>query len=193
MHPKEFDDEDELQLRLKRTLALLRVLNGDCSPEALTKLDQTERLAAFSPPPRILQTSDILFDAWALTTIRDRLPGRPPVEPYLHGLSAQDPPQTQVAWRKEVGLITEPLRGQYQPEDLLEDYPLKPHELLRDRSDRIFKRLASLAAANPETPVWFVEQDGTVTPFPLGSLAKDQIQGRTILLPPGAVDFGPVS
>ena len=33
------------------------------------------------------QLSDILFDTWALTTIRDVLPGRPPVEPYLHGIS----------------------------------------------------------------------------------------------------------
>ena len=39
------------------------------------------------PPPTILPTSDILFDAWALTTIRGKLPGRPLVEPYLHGIS----------------------------------------------------------------------------------------------------------
>ena len=31
-----------------------------------------------------------------------QLPGRPPVEPYLHGLSDRDPPETYVAWREEV-------------------------------------------------------------------------------------------
>ncbi len=164
VHPKDFEDNDEYQSRLKRTLVLLRELNGNGNPDALANLDQTERLAAFSPPPTILPSSDILFDAWALTTIRDTLPGRPPVEPYLHGLSEQDPPQTQVAWREEVGLITGALRKQYKPEDLLEDYPLKPHEILRDRSDRVFKHLVSLAAEHPDEPVWLLQQDGTVKP-----------------------------
>ncbi|MGA7495215.1 MAG: type I-U CRISPR-associated helicase/endonuclease Cas3 [Isosphaeraceae bacterium] len=189
VHPKEFDENDEYQSRLKRTLVLLRELNGDGNPDALANLDQTERLAAFSPPPTILPSSDILFDAWALTTIRDTLPGRPPVEPYLHGLSEQDPPQTQVAWREEVGLITGALRKQYKPEDLLEDYPLKPHEILRDRSDRVFKHLVSLAAEYPGEPVWLLQQDGTVKPpLTLGELAskekKDQINSQTVLLPP---------
>ena len=188
LHPKEFDENDEYQSRLKRTLVLLRELNGDGNPDALTNLDQTKRLAAFSPPPTILPVSDILFDAWALTTIRDRLPGRPPVEPYLHGLSEQDPPQTQVAWREEVGLITGALLEQYKSEDLLEDYPLKPHEILRDRSDRVFKHLVSLAAEHPGEPVWLLQQDGTVKPLTLGALAskekKDQINSQTVILPP---------
>lgn len=188
VHPKEFDENDEYQSRLKRTLVLLRELNGDGNPDALANLDQTERLAAFSPPPTILPTSDILFDTWALTTIRDRLPGRPPVEPYLHGLSEQDPPQTQVAWREEVGLITGALLEQYKPEDLLEGYPLKPHEILRDRSDRVFKHLVSLAAEHPGEPVWLLQQDGTVQPLKLGKLAskenKDQINSQTVILPP---------
>ena len=188
VHPKEFDENDEYQSRLKRTLVLLRELNGDGNPDALANLDQAKRLAAFSPPPTILPVSDILFDAWALTTIRDRLPGRPPVEPYLHGLSEQDPPQTQVAWREEVGLITGALLEQYKPEDLLEDYPLKPHEILRDRSDRVFKHLVSLAAERPGEPVWLLQQDGTVKPLTLGELAskekKDQINSQTVILPP---------
>ena len=188
VHPKEFDENDEYQSRLKRTLVLLRELNGDGNPDALANLDQAKRLAAFSPPPTILPTTDILFDSWALTTIRDRLPGRPPVEPYLHGLSEQDPPQTQVAWREEVGLITDALREQYKPEDLLEDYPLKPHEILRDRSDRVFKHLVSLAAERPGEPVWLLQQDGTVKPLTLGELAskekKDQINSQTVILPP---------
>jgi CRISPR-associated endonuclease/helicase Cas3 len=40
---------DDLDLRRQRTLDLLRKLNGDGSPEALSKLDPDERLAAFSP------------------------------------------------------------------------------------------------------------------------------------------------
>ena len=62
VHPKEFDENDEYQSRLKRTLDLLRELNGDGNPDALANLDQAKRLAAFSPPPTILPITDILFD-----------------------------------------------------------------------------------------------------------------------------------
>jgi CRISPR-associated endonuclease/helicase Cas3 len=188
VYPTDLDEQDDYQSRLKRTLDLLRKLNGDGSPEALSKLNQDDRLAAFSPSPTILPVSDILFDAWALTTIRNKLPGRPPVEPYLHGVSPQDPPQTYVAWREEVDLITGPLLGQYMPEDLLEDYPLKPHELLRDRSDRVFKHLVSLSKKQPEKPVWLLDADGTVECLALGELAdkkkEERIHSRTVLLPP---------
>ena len=71
---------------------------------------------------------------------------------------------------------------------MLEDYPLKPHEILRDRSDRVFKHLVSLAAEHPGEPVWLLQQDGTVKPLTLGELAskekKDQINSQTVILPP---------
>ena len=137
VHLLEFDVEEKVAARLKNTLDLLRKLNGDGSPLALGRLDPAERIAAFSPLPQILPASDILFDSWALTTMRGNLPGRPPVEPYLHGVADWEPPQTQVAWREEVREIVGDLRAKHKPEDLLDDYPLKPHELLRDRSDRV--------------------------------------------------------
>ena len=138
--------EDDLVEQARwTTLELLKELprlgeRRSASPLALIQLRNREELkskfkAAFSPEPTILSTSDILFDAWALTTIRGKLPGRPPVEPYLHGLSRWEPPVTHVAWREEVEVInTKPLLEKYKPQDLLEDYPIKPHELLQDRS-----------------------------------------------------------
>ena len=144
VYPKQLDEKDDNESRLKRTLELLRQLNGDGSPAALGKLDEKARLAAFAPLPVFLETTDILFDAWALTTIRGKLPGRPMVEPYLHGIAEWEPPETHVAWREEVGVITGDLLTKYRPEDLLEDYPLKPHELLRDNSSRVFDRLKKL-------------------------------------------------
>src|SRR4051812_6390474 len=104
VHPDEgsLDEKDEYELRRKRTLDLLQRLEGDGSPAALARLSPTDRIDAFAPGPPILPVSDILFDAWALTSVRDALPGRPPVEPYLHGVSEREPPQTHVAWREEV-------------------------------------------------------------------------------------------
>jgi len=187
VYPKQLDEKDDNESRLKRTLELLRQLNGDGSPAALGKLNEKDRLAAFAPLPVFLETTDILFDAWALTTIRGKLPGRPMVEPYLHGIAEWEPPETHVAWREEVGVITGDLLTKYRPEDLLEDYPLKPHELLRDNSRRVFDRLMKLA--RPEIAVWITSDDDTVQITTLGELiegGKDDLNNKTLLLPPTA-------
>ena len=103
------------------------------APPALGKLNANDRVAAFAPPPTVLPATDFLFDAWALTTIKGKLPSRPPVEPYLHGISDYDPPQTTIAWRREVELLTQEIleQNKLEPEEILDLYPLKPHEELR--------------------------------------------------------------
>jgi CRISPR-associated endonuclease/helicase Cas3 len=189
LYPKELDEKDPYEQRRKKTLELLQQLDGDASPAALAQLDPAARQAAFAPTPLILPVTDILFDSWALTTVRGELPGRPPVEPYLHGISGEwQPPETHVAWRAEVGLITDDLSDRYNPEDLLEDYPLKPHELLRDASSRVFERFKRLKAG-AQTPVWLVSPDGPVRVTTLGQVieaGKEELYYRSLLLPPSA-------
>lgn len=194
VYPTKFEEKD-IDVRRTKTLELLKQLNGNGSPAALGDLDLAARLAAFSPQPVILPTSDILFDAWALTTICEKLPGRPPVEPYLHGISEWEPPQTKVAWREEVwGLRREfeddRERKQFQryAADLLADYPLKAHETLADRSDRVFNALKKLAA-KPETPLWIVDNQDALTVSTLGEVIdgdKESLNYMTVLLPPEA-------
>src|SRR6202011_3565486 len=46
----------------------------------------------------------------ALTSIREKLPGRPPVTDWLHGVSGWEPPETYVAWRKDVEIINPELQ-----------------------------------------------------------------------------------
>src|SRR5262249_851044 len=148
-------------------------LNGDASPAALSQLDLAARQAAFAPTPEIPIATDILFDSWALTTIRKELPGRPPVAPYLHGIEDEKKAETYIAWREEVwelrrDLTTDRERKEFEDNaaDLLEDYPLKPHELLRDstyrRNTGVRDKLATLAARHPEYPIWIQEPDGSV-------------------------------
>lgn len=171
--------------------AILKTLPGcdwaegrvDAPPLALRNLKATEdeRRAAFTPELVTLPVSDVLFDAWALTTVRGKLPGRPHVEPYLHGIAEWEPPETYVAWRDEVELIPGDLLAEYKPEDLLEDYPLKPHELLRDRSYRVFEELQTIAKRKRDAPVpiWLVDEDDAVEITTLGSLTrKEQIAAR---------------
>jgi CRISPR-associated endonuclease/helicase Cas3 len=219
VHPTGFDTKDKLrELARERSLTLLGLLppcdwdatRHDASPNALSVLRERDDLPfafedAFAPPPIILPVSDILFDAWALTTIRSRLPGRPIVEPYLHGISGWEPPETHVAWREEVGVLrlkfeNEAERREREKEErkrlakfaaeLLEDYPLKPHELLREPSYRAFKHFQSLAKRRPEEPVWLLDEEGKVGVLTLAELAdkdeKDRVEGKTVLLPPSA-------
>ncbi|HMP58470.1 MAG TPA: type I-U CRISPR-associated helicase/endonuclease Cas3 [Gemmatales bacterium] len=180
------------QERLERTLPLLQQLEGNGSPTALGNLDPVARQAAFAPTPTILPATDILFDAWALTSIKGKLPGRPPVEPYLHGIAEWQPPETQVAWREEVEKITGDLLDKYKPMELLEAYPLKPHELLKEPSYRAFKQFEAMAKrlAGATVPVWFVDDNGKVEVTTLKELAekdnRDGIEGMTVLLPPSA-------
>jgi len=189
---EEFKKDDKYDQACAKTLELLRKLNGNASPDALGRLDPAERQAAFTPSPTILPATDILFDAWALTTIRDKLPGRPPVEPYLHGIAEWQPPETHVAWREEVGRITGDLLNEYKPADLLDAYPLKPHELLREPSYRAFKQFEAMARRLDGTtiPVWLLDDAGAVEVLTLAELAdkdqKDRINGKTVLLPPAA-------
>lgn len=187
--PSAFRKGNEREERRKKTLTLLGKLpENDASPRALGRLSPEACLAAFAPAPEILPTSDLLFDSWALTSIRGALPGRPPVAPYLHGLGGE-PPDTRVAWREEVGVVAGELLKYVALEDLLESYPLKPHELLRDRSDRIHRHLSAVARRHPEAPAWLLAEDGSVAVFPLKDLVqargRDRIQGGTVLLPPG--------
>ena len=183
-------ETSDVDKRRQKTLQLLQQLNANASPAALDHLDTHARHEAFAPEPTILPATDILFDAWSLTTIRGKMPGRPPVEPYLHGITDWDPPQTQVAWREEVGVITGDLLDRYNPQDLLDDYPLKPHELLRDRSDRVHKHFAVIAKEHPEMLAWLVEERGGVEVLSLEKLAdknnKTNFYGKIVLLSPSA-------
>jgi CRISPR-associated endonuclease/helicase Cas3 len=198
VYPTEFNKDKPYELARERTLGLLKLLPPvvpympgewfQASPSALGELDPTARQAAFAPTPTILPVTDILFDAWALTTIRAKLPGRPKVEPYLHGIADWQPPETHVAWREEVAKITGEMAKKFLPEKLLEVYPLRPHELLREPSSRAFKQFETLAKRRPDDPVWLLDDDGTVEVLTLKKLAdkdeKDRINGMTVLLSP---------
>ena len=184
------EKKKDLPYEQRRRLALqcLTDLHGDASPHAISQLPLADRIAAATPTPTVLPVSDILFDAWALTSIRGRLPGRPMVEVYLHGLSGWEPPETHVGWREEVGVITVRLSADHRPQDLLEDYPLKPHELLRDNSDRVLSSLKKLKAGG-DTPVWIVSDDDSVRATTLAEIrnaGQEGIEGKTVLLPPAA-------
>ena len=81
----------------------------DASPNAIAELKKSltaEQIegAPVSPKPTTLELTDILLDAWSMTTIAEAMPGRPPVAPWLRGVD-DDLPQTTIAWRAELDLV----------------------------------------------------------------------------------------
>lgn len=81
--------------------------DADVSPKALaefkSKLSNEQLAAASSPDPVMVELTDILLDAWSMTSITEPMPGRPEVAPWLHGI-ADELPQTTIAWRAELDL-----------------------------------------------------------------------------------------
>jgi CRISPR-associated endonuclease/helicase Cas3 len=186
VYPMEFETTKPLDERRRRTLGLLQRLQ-EVSPNALDALPDSEREQAFTPAPECLPLTDILIDAWSLTSIRARMPGRPPLEPYLHGIADYEEPETLVGWRSEVGAIREDMFEDHPPKDLLEAYELKPHELLRDTSRRVFKELRALADRFGDRPMWLLDEAGDVdaryTLQQVVARGEGLIRYRTVLLP----------
>lgn len=60
--------------------------------------------SAHTPEPKMVELTDILLDAWSMTSITEPVPGRPEVSPWLRGIAEWEPPQTTIAWRAELDL-----------------------------------------------------------------------------------------
>lgn len=179
--------QDAHEIARERTLSLLRKLDGTACPAALDALPATARAAAFSPPPALRIATEIQFDAWALTSIRDPIAARPPVAPYLHGETELQLLETHLAWRDD-----RDFQHIEDPEAFLDDFPLKPVELLRDATARIVRTLSSMlekrAANTPPVPdAWLVSENGSVSRFPLSDFDKDaavtSLADATLILP----------
>ncbi len=105
----------------------------DASPRAIDQLRQSlskEQIqAASTPKPDMVDVNDILLDAWSMTTIAGLMPGRPPVAPWLRGLS-EDEPQTTITWRAELDAEGFGLLDLDDIEEWLDAHRILPHETL---------------------------------------------------------------
>lgn len=127
--------------------------------ERMATLNPSDRESAFSPTPRNLPLTDILLDGWSLTSV-DELPGRPEVAAYLHGIS-HDPPETYVAWRKEVRLLSEAEAAEEALGDWFQTCRIRPGERLRDETGRVREKLSNLLKAHRK------EQKNETLDFPV--------------------------
>ena len=129
----------------------------DASPKAFANLAKPDD--ALTPKPMAVQVTDILLDAWSMTTIVEAMPGRPPVADWLRGISV-DVPQTTIAWRAELDV---PGFGDLDIDDIEEWFDahrVLPHETLTvpfkkaaaelaDRWERLGDDIRKKIAAHP--------------------------------------------
>ena len=158
--------------------------------ELLNGLNDNEKITAFAPQPVMQQLTDIMLDAWSLTSIMKLMPGRREVAPFLHGLT-NDPPETYIAWRKEVTLLD----GADVDDEPLGDWfracRIEARELLRDSTDRVKKALQVLLKNHRKEdkscdfPVILLDERGNAERWYLSKIVEKEFKlaYRTIVLP----------
>lgn len=166
----------------------------DASPLVLRRVLHRETVEkAFAPSPRVVPCTDILLDAWALTSLRE-LPGRPPVDHWLHGVES-DLPETVLVWRAEVtdlvGLLSAGRRSRGLIEDWFDLHRIETRERLREPSFRAAEELEEiakrLAKEGKDLQALVFPPDREVFAKGIGDLAAaDVLAGATVVLPPAA-------
>src|SRR5262249_8419657 len=120
------DNKDDEDRRAATREALSRLPSRtedrcDASPRALRQiLDPITIKQAFAASPRVVPCTDVLLDAWALTSLIE-LPGRPPVDRWLHGVE-DNSPETVVLWRDETQILAKVLQDKTGFASKVEDW-----------------------------------------------------------------------
>jgi len=211
---KRKDEYDYARFFTKKLLGKLPIRSDerhDASPSALLALPRGARLNASTPQPDIHHVDALLFDRWSYTTITDVLPGRPPVDEWLHGVAEWELPRTTIAWRREVAWLTPDHLGLEKLEDFLADYPLRGRETLSDITSRVLKHLEKLAARDKDGAqrAWLIRHDAPAMFLKLDELVdrydskkNPTLDHATVVLAPeagglngglldGAIEFDP--
>jgi len=128
----------------------------DVSPKALGTFKQgltsQQIRQASSPKPATVDPTDVLLDAWSMTSIIKPMPGRPPVGPWLRGTD-EEQAQTTVAWRAELDLFREDPTPEKVLAAVFVKHPIRPHESLTVNTGYLlefFKRISKLNDRPPD-------------------------------------------
>lgn len=194
------DKVSEFERAMQATYAILERLpyNGNnvhnASPRSLREFlkghRDVEKGKAFSPTPVTPSLTDILLDTWSLTSINKVMSGQPEVEPYLHGL-ANDPPETYLAWRREVVLLDKANADAETLRDWFLACRIEAHEQMRDRTDHVKKTLQVLfknqskKTAAYDIPVVLLNERGDAELKHLSEIIVKEfnLAYRTVVLP----------
>jgi CRISPR-associated endonuclease/helicase Cas3 len=157
----------------------------DASPAALRALATCSE--AFAKAAAIVPLTDVLLDNWSLTRV-ESLPGRPPVERWLHGITSE-PPSIYLAWRWEVDDLAAAVDGKAALKTLFDRHPILARERIRGSRDEVIEELKKKIAKRMEgRSVIFIPSRGDAEIETLGRLlakeSEDRLRDATIVLPP---------
>ena len=174
---------DAKQDRLARTLEYFAGLPGSAKEGRDVSC---QRLRENPPPPDSLSEEPLLarldsrlVDIWSQTSAA-RNSAVPPVADWLHGKQEEDGPETEIAWREDVGLLARPGVNLEELENAIEHYPVLARERLKERTTRAKEKLDQLP---PTTGVLCILRNGDVEACRLDDLRD--LKYATVLLPPG--------
>lgn len=114
----------------------------DASPRSLCKLPKPHK--ALSPAPTMVELTDILLDAWSMTSITGTMPGRPEVGPWLRGIDDTQA-QTTVAWRAELELFRDDPSADKSMSAVFVKHPIRAHESLTVNTGYLLEFLRRIA------------------------------------------------
>ncbi len=171
--------------RLCASLGLLKRLVADgpfnASPRNLSPiLDAQATSDMLSPVPDTQPLTPDIVDMWSMTSLAE-LPARPAVHHWLRGHDKHQVPETHVAWRRDAGALARQDEGVI--EDVLDLYPLLPHEMARDLTPNVRKILEKITAQHSGLKAIIRRRDGTVRVKTIGEIADDDLYYSTLLLP----------
>jgi CRISPR-associated endonuclease/helicase Cas3 len=92
--------------------------------------------AACSPEPATVELTDILLDNWSMTSVTANMPGRPEVGPWLRGID-DEAPQTTVAWRVELGLVTNHPKPEEALQRIFTKHRVRSHETVTLKTGQV--------------------------------------------------------
>ena len=127
-----------LDLAIANTLKLLNDAKEpsgllDVSPKNIAALKSGKWKGKYedacSPEPTTVELTDILLDAWSMTSITEPMPGRPEVGPWLRGID-KGQAQTTIAWRAELELSLSNPKPEKALQAVFGKHPIRPHESL---------------------------------------------------------------
>ncbi len=173
--------------RLQAALEYLTQLNGDISCQSVW--NKKPESAATTEVPRFARLEPWRIESWAQTSYRDRL--MTPVAAWLHGKEDPTAPEAELAWREDVGILNQWEIDEDEISAVLEAYPVRVHERVREPASRIKKKLEELAALTAQAgldpghvPVLRVAVDLSVERTSLAGVADaTDLANNLILLP----------
>ena len=171
--------------QLSTTLEIIKELTKDgsfdASPHNLTKIPVEQTNDALSPTPEIQPLTQDIVDMWSMTSIYEKYAPRPAVHHWLRGHEMRPIPETYVAWRDDVDDLSK--QNPDTIDDILDKYPILPHEIARDYASNVENVLKSMSTKHPLKKVIIKKYNSLVITKEISKIDRNDLPYATILLP----------